>query len=462
MPFHATQFSRSGPLSAVALLVCTVGLYGCGAASHSGTTPEVTLKSLSISPPTSEILLGATQQFTVAGHYSNNSERDLTATAKWTSIQPTIATVTSAGMAVTKQAGEATITASSGSVSNSATLTVSAPSLVSLSLSPSSASIAKGETQQFTVTGTFNNQSTQDLTTKAVWVASTAKVASINSAGLATGRTVGTTTIIVTSGSASGTGTLTVTPPVLASIAIMPANSSIGLGTTEQLSTTGTFSDGSTQDLTTSTTWASGKPAVATIAKSGLATSWSLGTAKVAATSGGFSASGSIAVLPVAAADYFSNAHNPVIDGTLTLVNTGLTGGDLCAMVYVFDSSQEMNECCGCSVSQDAGMKTLSIDNDLTSNTLTGVPLTTGVIRVVPADLASNPTCNAGAVTPSGLVMPWATHIQLFSPGAYSATEIESQMHPLNKSELTDLESDCAFIQKLGSGHGICTCGVGD
>jgi hypothetical protein len=35
-------------------------------------------------------------------------------------------------------------------------------------------------------------------------------------------------------------------------------------------------------------------------------------------------------------------------------------------------------------------------------------------------------------------------------------------MPTLNKSELSDLESDCAFIQKLGSGHGVCTCGVGD
>jgi trimeric autotransporter adhesin len=446
----------------VALLVCTVGLYGCGAASHSGTTSEVTLKSLSISPPTSKILVGASQQFTVTGYYSNDSQRDLTASAKWTSVQPTIATISSAGMAVTLQAGKATITAASGSVSISATLTVSAPSLVSLSLSPSTATIAKGDTQQFTVTGTFNNQSTKDLTSQAVWGASAAKVASINSSGLATARTVGTTTITVTSGSASGTGTLTVTPPVLTAIAITPADSSIGLGTTEQLSTLGTFSDGSTQDLTASTAWASARPGVATIAKSGLATSWSIGTAKVTGSSGGFTASGTIAVLPVAATDYFSNAHNPVIDGTLTLVNTGLTGGDLCAMVYVFDSSQEMNECCGCPVSQDAGMKTLSIDNDLTSNTLTGVPLTTGVIRVIPADLASNPTCNAGTVTPAGVVMPWSTHIQLFAPGAYSATETESQMHPLNKSELTDLESDCAFIQKLGSGHGICTCGVGD
>jgi hypothetical protein len=130
-------------------------------------------------------------------------------------------------------------------------------------------------------------------------------------------------------------------------------------------------------------------------------------------------------------------------------------------MIYVFDSSQEMNECCGCTISKD-GIRTLSVDTDLTSNTLTGVTLATGVIRMVAADAASNPTCNAGTVTPSGLIRPWMTHIQLPLPDTYEITEQESPMPTLNKSELSDLESDCAFIQKLGSGHGVCTCGVGD
>jgi hypothetical protein len=453
---------------AAAGLLCTLGLGGCGAAGGgsaikpAGPSP-VTLKSLAVSPTTSSVLLGSVQQFTVTGHYSDGSARDLTQSAAWSSVQPAVAAISSPGMAVSKQAGMATITATSGSISASATLTVSTPSLVSLSLSPSSSSLPKGETLQFTVTGIFSDQSTQSVTGTAVWTTSAGAVASIDGQGLATAQSIGTATITVSSGTVSETATLTVTPAALTAMAITPVNSSLGLGTNEQLAATGTFSDGSSQDLTRSVTWASGTPAVASLSASGLATTWSIGTAKISAISGAVSVSGSIVVLPVAAIDYFSNAHNVnAPDANVNLVNSGLTGGDLCAMVYVFDSGQEMNECCGCSVSQDAGMKTLSVNNDLTSNTLTGVKLTMGVIRVVPADLASNPTCNAGTVTPSGLVLPWATHIQSFSPGTFSTTEVDSELRPLSKDELSALESDCAFIQKLGSGHGVCTCGSGD
>jgi hypothetical protein len=464
MLFRTPSLRRTRPLMAAAGLLCTLGLAGCGAAGGGPASPSpVTLKSLAVSPTTSSVLLGSTQQFTVTGHYSDGSTRDLTQSAEWSSVQPAVAAISSSGMALSKQAGVATVTASSGSISGSATLTVSAPSLLSLSLSPSSPSIPKGETLQFTVTGTFSNQSTQNVTGATVWTTSLGTVASIDSEGLATARNVGTATVTVTSGGVSETATLTVTSPALTAMAITPVNSSLGLGTNEQFMATGTFSDGSSQDLTRSVTWASATPAVASISASGLATTWSIGKAKISASSGAASVSGTLVVLPVAAVDYFSNAHNVnAPDANLNLVNTGLTGGDLCAMVYVFDSSQEMNECCGCSVSQDAGMKTLSVDNDLTSNTLTGVKLTTGVIRVVPADMASNPVCNAGTVTPAGLVLPWATHIQSVAPGTFATTEVDSQLRPLSKDELSDLASDCAFIQKLGSGHGVCTCGSGD
>ncbi len=422
----------------------------------------VTLKSLSISPATSTVVLGGGQQFTVTGYYSDKSQRDLTQTAKWASVQPTIATISSPGMVVTKQAGTATITAASGAVSDSATLTVSTPTLVSLTVSPASPSVPKGDTQRFAATGTFSDQSTQDVTSTVVWTTSAAGIASINGAGLATGLGVGKATITATSNSITGVDSLTVTPPVLTSIAITPAKSSVGLGNNEQLSLTGTFSDGSTQDLTSSATWKSVKPAVATITQSGLAISWSIGTTGFSAGSGGLSASGTIVVLPEAAVDYFSNAHNVnAPDGTLSLVNTSLTGDDLCAMIYVFDNSQEMNECCGCLISKE-GIRTLSVDNDLTSNPLTGTTLHTGVIRVVAADPTNNPTCNAGTVAPSGLILPWATHIQYFAPGSFAVTEAGPQMSTLSSSELTDLETDCAFMQKLGSGHGVCSCGTGD
>src|SRR5258708_28332326 len=89
----------------------------------------------------------------------------------------------------------------------------------------SNPSISKGSTQQFTATGTFNDNSTQVLS-NAVWASGTTTVATINATGLATGVGAGTSTISATSGTITGSTVLTVTPPTLVSIAVTPANRS--------------------------------------------------------------------------------------------------------------------------------------------------------------------------------------------------------------------------------------------
>ena len=68
-----------------------------------------------------------------------------------------------------------------------------------------------------------------------------------------------------------GSTVLTVTAAALKSIAVTPANPSVSKGLTQQFTATGTFTDDSTQDLTSQVTWASATTAVATITSSGLA-----------------------------------------------------------------------------------------------------------------------------------------------------------------------------------------------
>ena len=75
--------------------------------------------------------------------------------------------------------------------------------------------------------------------------------------GLATSVSAGSTTITAASGSISGSTTLTVTPATLVSIEVTPANPSIAKGTSKQFTATGTYSDNTTQNLTTAVTWSS-------------------------------------------------------------------------------------------------------------------------------------------------------------------------------------------------------------
>jgi hypothetical protein len=72
-------------------------------------------------------------------------------------------------------------------------------------------------------------------------------------------------------------------PSSLTSIAVTPANPAILAGATQQFAATGTYSDGSTQNLTSQATWTSSNAAVATVSASGLATAVSAGTTTLSA-----------------------------------------------------------------------------------------------------------------------------------------------------------------------------------
>ena len=173
-------------------------------------------------------------------------------------------------------------------------MTVTDATLVSIEVSPAAPSIANGLTQQFTATGRYTDNSTQDLTTQVTWSSSDAAVATVSNAagsnGLATTAGVGSTTVSATSGDVSGDTTLTVTDATLVSIEVSPATPSIANGLTQQFTATGRYTDNSTQDLTTQVTWASSNAAVATVSNAGgsngLATTAGVGSTTVAATSG--------------------------------------------------------------------------------------------------------------------------------------------------------------------------------
>ena len=72
--------------------------------------------------------------------------------------------------------------------------------------------------------------------------------------------------------------------PGLVSIAVTPTNPSIAVGKQQQFTATGTFSDGSRKDLTSSVTWTSSAPSVATIGSGGLATGVAAGSTTIQAT----------------------------------------------------------------------------------------------------------------------------------------------------------------------------------
>jgi hypothetical protein len=159
--------------------------------------------------------------------------------------------------------------------------------------------------------------------------------------------------------------------------------------------------------------------------------------------------------------NYFANNVAGAPAAFVRIDNPGLTYGNLCAMIYVFAPDQQLSECCGC-IETHNGLRTVGVQHDLTSNPLTGVHLSAGVIKIV-SSAVNHPQCDpATGVVPTPNLRVWVTHIQNSVNGAYPITETESSDSTLGATELANLQAQCSFAQTLGSGQGICTCGTGD
>src|SRR5271157_548097 len=176
-----------------------------------------------------------------------------------------------------------------GIVSPAVNLTVTSATLVSIAITPANFSIAKGATLQLTATGTFSDGTTQDVTHAVSWSSSNSSIAAINPVtGIALGLLGGMANITASLGSITSPAVpLNITSATLQSISVAPATPSIALGTTQQFTATGTYSDLSTANITTSVTWASSVPAMASIsASTGLAHGLVAGTTQITATMG--------------------------------------------------------------------------------------------------------------------------------------------------------------------------------
>ncbi len=283
------------------------------------TVTNATLSSINITPTNPVRAKGTTQQFTATGTYTDSTTQDLTASVTWSSTNSAVATISNAsgtnGLATAVDTGSVTITAISGTVSSTTSFTVTAATLVSITVTPTDPSIAKGTTQQFTATGLYTDGTNQNLTTTVTWSSSSTSTATISNVGLASAVNTGSTTITASMSGLSGTSTLTVTPATLVSINLVPANVSRAKGTTEQFTATGVYTDGSNQDLTSTATWASSTPAIASISNAtgskGLATAVSIGTVTITAASGGVTGTTNFSVTNAALVSINVNPVNP-------------------------------------------------------------------------------------------------------------------------------------------------------
>ena len=414
--------------------------------------------SIAITPHSLSVPKGETQQLSAVGTFSDGSQKTITDSATWLVSPSGIATISATGLVKGQEAGSTKVIADLDSIRGSDPLTVSAAILVSIAVSPQNPSVPKGETRQLDAIATFSDGTQKTITDSTTWSVAPPGIATVSSTGLVTTQAVGSATVTAASASVRESDPLMVLPPILVSIAVAPANSSIMLGTTEQLTATGTFSDGSTQDLTNSASWSSANSSLVSIGPTGLAAANSVGSTSISAASDDLTRSTALTVEPQLLLTYFSQANNPAtnMDGTVYLTNVGMTNSSLCAMIYVFDTQQEMTECCACSASPD-DLRTLSINNNLTNQPATGAVPAIGLIEIVSAGAGSQ-ACNASSSPPGGELRAWSTHIQVVDTSTFALTETPFEVVPLTPTHASLLQSQCGFL--MTETQGICTCGA--
>lgn len=319
----ASNTATPGEISGDNLGTSTITATYTGAAASgpvSGSTvltvANATLLSIDVTPANQSIAKGNTLQFTATGNYNNSTTQDLTDSVVWSSSDANVAAISNGvgteGLADSKDTvyggtagsstGTAIITATLGAIDGTTNLTVTAATLDSITVTPVNPSIAKGLTKQFTATGNYSDGSTNDITTSVTWSSSDTTIAEIsNGAGskgladsdpIASGTNTGTVTIKATSGSVDGTTSLTVTSATLVSLDVTPTTPSMSVSRTKQFTSTGTYTDSSTQNLTadSSCVWSSSDTGVATISNAagsrGIVTSLSAGTTTIKHTCG--------------------------------------------------------------------------------------------------------------------------------------------------------------------------------
>ena len=206
-------------------------------------------------------------------------------------------------------------------------------------------------------------------------------------------------------------------PPTLNSIAVTPGNPSINTGVTQQFTATGNYSDGSTQNLTSQTTWTSSNTSVATINSTGLASGIAAGSTTITAALSGKTG---ITTLTVQSA--------PLTIATSSPLPNGVINASYSATLTASGGTAPYN-----SWTIVAGSLPMGLSLNPTSGAITGTPSVAGTFNFTvqvsdsgsPIQSSTKPLSIAVTATPSTVtIWPTSTVPGLVDGGPDSAVEL--------------------------------------
>ena len=265
----------TGQLPGTSVLTATVGKIS---SAFTLTVSSATVTGLTITPAATTLNKGLTRQFRVSGSFSDATSQDLTFDADWVSSDSAVATISndpaSRGLSQAISTGETTISATFAGISSSTQLTVVEASLQSITVSPANPTLLSLSRADFTAVGNYSDGSTAEITGQVAWSSTSKSVASVTSTGAVKTLMSGTTSIEAALSGVIGTASLKVTGGNLTRIAISPLNPLLVKGTTGKISANGTFSNGSSRDISGAVDWTVANTDFATVTTPGGNLAW--------------------------------------------------------------------------------------------------------------------------------------------------------------------------------------------
>jgi hypothetical protein len=288
--------------SAGVFLNTVVATTGTVSSSSTVTVTAGALATLTVTPDTVTLAVGATQHFTAVGKDTHGNVVAIPDRVWSVCGGGTIDTSGTFTAGVTPGSFPAAVHVMSGSLIANASVVITTGPLATITITPSPVTLAIGATQQFTAVGKDSHNNVVPITP--VWsvVASGGTIdpgTGIFTAGTVAGTFAGT--VKATSGSISSTAAVTVSPGVLETIVVTPLTQSLAIGATQQFTAVGYDADDNVVPISPTWTTLSG----GTISSTGLFTAGTVSgpfvnavRATVGSGCGGINGRASVTILP--------------------------------------------------------------------------------------------------------------------------------------------------------------------
>lgn len=413
-------------LRCLGILLLCLTQWGC-AESEDPSRPNTftPLSDMEIAAPLTTLAAGTSLPLSALGNFSGLFTRDVTREVLWTSLDETVATVSNVfptqGRVTAVSPGTATIRAEKDGIVAEVQISVSDAVIAALALGPLEASVARGLRLQLEAQGTFSDGSVQDLTFDVLWESLAPQIAAVSidpaDRGQVLGVSAGVAEIQASFGLLSEILAVTVTEAQLQALQVRPNNTTLANLSLVPFTAVGTFSDGTTRDLTADVVWSSSVPSVAQVSNAsddqGRVTTLAAGTTVISVSLGGLSAGSTLGVVGAAPTMLSLAPAQPLLAQGTSLQMTATASGLNVTGLVTWSS----NNTAVATVSNLKGQR--GVVSALSSGTAQITATLGELSQSVPLSVSNAQLVNL-AILPAEVVIPRTTSMMLQATGLFS------------------------------------------